>query len=553
MKSPIRSLAWLSILSLTLLSCTTQTKNPSPIAKHVIVIGIDGMSPDGITHADTPHMNNMMANGSYSMHARSVMPSSSGANWGSMIMGAGPEQHGIVSNDWTTKRFELHPTVIRNKNLFPTVFAVIRDQRPDAEIGAILDWNPISNFIEEDVTNYMELPENEDETTKYAVDYITEKTPDFTFIHIDHVDAAGHGQGHGSPEYYAAVAKADSLIGEIIKATEEAGIAEETIIIISSDHGGVGFGHGGNSPAEMEIPFMVYGKGVEKGHVLNFPINTYDNPATALFALGLEIPYEWIGRPAKGAFTGYDDPELMYKLNQLVSAPIILPKGEGGSNPPGGLFVGETAELRIRNSQSRGEIRYTLDGSVPKKASPLYQDPIPITENIIVTAAIFEGDNIISEIAYGYFRVVPEEADYGLSFSLYELPEDAVTLPDFSALTPVRNGEVREISTNNLPLTRESYVGAVLKGSINIPEDGEYLFSLSSDDGSKLYINDELVVNNDGDHGVITKNGSKDLEEGRHKLRVEWFNGGGGYWLGAYIEGPGLARQIIPPSMLTHP
>lgn len=528
--------------------CSQTTKFPG--AKHVIVIGIDGMSPDGIYHAETPVMDQMMKEGSYTMHARAVMPSSSGANWGSMIMGAGPEQHGIISNDWRTDNYELYPTVVRNKNLFPTVFAVIHDQRPDAEIGAVLDWNPISNFIEEEVTDYLALPDDEDETARLAQEYIKSKKPDFTFIHIDHVDAAGHGKGHGSPAYYRAITKADSLIGQIVKATEEAGISEETVFIVSSDHGGIGYGHGGNSPAEMEIPFIVSGKNVKPGHLLNQPVNTYDNPATALFALKINQPYEWIGRPVTAAFVGNADPKLMYSHNKLLPSPKIFPEGEGGSNPPGGLFIGENPELQIKTTAQEGLLRYTLDGSQPTAKSPVFEGPVTIRQNRIVQAALFQSGDRISQISHGYFRILPEAGDHGLDYSLFEVAEESEFLPNFNQLKPVENGRSLEISTNNLPLPRQDFVAAVFEGVIDIPMSGEYRFYLSSDDGSKLYINGKLVVDNDGDHGVLTKGGTVPLEKGQQTIRVEWFNGGGGYWLGAFIEGPELPRQIIPPSML---
>ena len=46
---------------------------------HVIIIGVDGLSPDGVIHAATPTLDDMMANGSWSLHARGVLPTTSGA------------------------------------------------------------------------------------------------------------------------------------------------------------------------------------------------------------------------------------------------------------------------------------------------------------------------------------------------------------------------------------------------------------------------------------------------------------------------------------------
>lgn len=517
-------------------------------AAHVVVIGIDGLSPDGIRTAHTPVMDRMIQGGAYSLHARAVMPTNSGPNWGSMIMGSPPEQHGILVNDWARDNFLLPPVVTRNENLYPTLFAVIRDQMPEAEIGAILDWNPIIRFIEEDVLSFEALPSNEDETTRITVQYLSERKPDVTFVHIDHVDGAGHRYGHGSLEYYLSIEKADSLIGEIVKAVEEAGMIDETVFILSSDHGGVGYGHGGNTLAEMEIPFLVYGKGVKPNHPLRFPINVYDVAVTAVYALGLEIPYEWTGRPAKAAFEWNEDPVLHYTLNHLDPAPVILPEGIGFAQS-GGLFIGEPALMEIKHPSERGEIRFTMDGTMPSGTSELYNAPIELRENVTVQARLFEGERPVSDVSRGYFRFIDNPDGQGLHYRTY-LADGIRMLADFEFETPVSDGMALEVSSEQVEMPRRNDVAVLFEGFIEIPRMGRYLFYLSSDDGSRLFINGNEIVNNDGDHGVITKSGAVILTENRHHIRVEWFNAGGGYWLEAMIEGPGLPRQVIPASWL---
>ena len=96
----------------SLWSCFSQNKNELPKIKHVVVIGFDGLSPDGIEKANTPNFDKLIKEGASTMHARSVLPSSSSSNWASMIMGAGPEQHGITSNDWEKSNFVL-PVVVQ--------------------------------------------------------------------------------------------------------------------------------------------------------------------------------------------------------------------------------------------------------------------------------------------------------------------------------------------------------------------------------------------------------------------------------------------------------
>ena len=142
-------------------------------------------------------------------------------------------------------------------------------------------------------------------------------------------------------------------------------------------------------------------------------------------------------------------------------------------------------------------------------------------------------------------------ASRGVTYSVYLLPESPVRLPDFSRLTPVASGKAHEITLDGLALPREDAVAVVFEGFIQIDTAGEYGFSTASDDGSKLYIDGKTVVDNDGDHGVLTAAGTIRLEPGKHAIRVEWFNGGGGAWLGAYFEGPGVPRQFIDPNRLT--
>jgi len=66
--------------------------------EHVLIIGCDGFGSISFTPTNTPVLHQLMRSGSYTLHARGVMPTSSSPNWASMIMGAGPEQHGVTSN-----------------------------------------------------------------------------------------------------------------------------------------------------------------------------------------------------------------------------------------------------------------------------------------------------------------------------------------------------------------------------------------------------------------------------------------------------------------------
>jgi hypothetical protein len=540
-----RQLAGITLLLLLLACNQNGSESQAPRAKHVIVIGIDGLSPDGIRKAPTPYLDSLIKEGSYTFHARSVLPSSSSTNWASMIMGAGPEQHGITSNGWEPDDHVLPAVVSGPEVMFPTIFSVFREQRPEAEIGAIYNWGGFGRLIEKSAVNLALAVADEYATADSAAAYIKRKKPHLTFVHFDHVDHAGHDIGHGSEAYYASVARADSLIGQIVQAAREAGLLGQTVFIISSDHGGIGKGHGGETLEEVEIPFIVVGKGVKQGQQIKHPVYQYDNAATVAFVLGLEQPYAWIGKPVKSAFEGYPAPTSKWQRERL-SSPAILPVLDA-EGPAGGLFVDEDPLVEMKPSEIGHIIRFTLDGSEPTAASPVYQSPFVLQQSTVVKAKSFLEDRE-SLSTPAFFRRVSSKGTNGLTYRYYE-GEGWDRLPDFSRLKSVEQGSAREFRIGSLA-RRANQFALVFEGQLKVEEPGEYTFYTQSDDGSKLFVNGREVVNNDGDHGTVERRGKITLTQGLHPIQVHYFNGGGAGWLDVYYRGPGIPKQIIPGERL---
>jgi predicted AlkP superfamily pyrophosphatase or phosphodiesterase len=271
--------------------------------KHMVVIGVDGLSPDGVIKANAPNLKRLCQQGAWTFRARGVMPTSSSPNWASMIMGAGPEQHGVTSNDWQPDKFDIAPVVKGPGGIFPTIFSVLREQKPRAVVGVFHDWGDYGRLFERSMVDVIENPKGPTNTVQRAVEFIKSRRPTFTFIHLDHVDHAGHEIGHGTPAYYESVAVADKLIGEVISAIATAGMKESTLLLVTADHGGKAKGHGGATMEEIEIPWIITGPGIRAGHEIKSPVNTYDTAATIAFAFGLQAPEAWIARPVTEAFT----------------------------------------------------------------------------------------------------------------------------------------------------------------------------------------------------------------------------------------------------------
>lgn len=271
-----------------------------PKAKHVVWIGLDGWGAYSVEKADMPVTKQFMKDGSYTLKKRSVLPSSSAVNWASMFMGAGPELHGYT--EWGSKTPELPSRELNKHGIFPTVFQLLRDAQPDAEIGCVYDWDGIKYLVDTLSMNYHaqgpDYNKQPEALCEMACKYIADKKPTMTLIVFDNPDHVGHADGHDTPAYYANIKQLDSYIGRIVDAVKKAGIYDDTIFIITADHGGIEKGHGGKTMMEMETPFIIAGKNIKKGYCFDdISMMQFDCASTVAEIFNLKQPQVWIGRP----------------------------------------------------------------------------------------------------------------------------------------------------------------------------------------------------------------------------------------------------------------
>jgi predicted AlkP superfamily pyrophosphatase or phosphodiesterase len=276
----------------------------APRAEHLVIIGIDGLGAYGLQgSAKLPNIERLRQAGAYTYHARGVMPTSSSPNWASMIMGAGPELHGVTSNAWQPDQFDIPPAVTGPEGIFPTIFGLLRAQRPASKIAFFTEWKDFPRLLERKAINELYVGESAEDTAEHAAATILKSKPSLVFVQFDHVDHAGHKFGHETPEYFAAVEKADALIGQIVDALKKAGIHDRTVVLVTADHGGTGKKHGDPVLRQIEIPWIIAGPGIARGKQIQSPLATYDTAATAAYILGLQPPRAWTGRPVLEAFT----------------------------------------------------------------------------------------------------------------------------------------------------------------------------------------------------------------------------------------------------------
>jgi alpha-L-fucosidase len=180
------------------------------------------------------------------------------------------------------------------------------------------------------------------------------------------------------------------------------------------------------------------------------------------------------------------------------------------------------------------EVRYTTDGTDPGAASAVAQGPIRISEPGTVKARAFRAGTAVSGVAAASFRQVePRAASVvpgslpGLACERFEGDWSAV--PDLSGAVS-RGGWIAPAVAlpGTPPRNPGERVALRFTGFVEVNRDDVYVFELESDDGSRLAIDGEVVVDNDGLHVAQAKRGRIALAAGAHPIEVVWFNRTGG-------------------------
>lgn len=515
-------------LCLLILSCSAGQKQKHR-AKHVILIGLDAMSARGVQRAHTPNFNYMIENGAVSIKARCMRSTSSSQNWMSMVSGANLEMHGVTDNDWEPDNKIIEPSVKNKKGLFPTIFDDIKAQRPDAKVYMFYEWTGQDRMYDTSVADKAVTGLDYDQTINQAIDAFFQDKPEFLFVSINQTDHVGHESGHESREYLDCITHLDNIIGRLVKRLQETNMLDETVLIITADHGGLGFSHGGDSEAEREIPIIMYGGSVTKGKVLEHTNLICDIAATVGGLLGVELPQECVGKFISEAFEPKTD-----KL--YVPMPYVSPF-EG--------FFKKEAEVTITGDVEGAEIFYTLDGTIPTNQSTRYEKPFKLDHSAIVRAIVYRNGQS-GKIGEAQIRVLPEGQQPKVAYKYYENVMGK-SLPDFNTLgKPLREGFVYEFSLDELNVDDKDHFAVLFTAKLDITKAGKYNFGIISDDGSKLFIDGKLVIDNDGSHSPDIKKGFAELTKGVHNIKVEYFDDYMGQKLELYYSFGDLPLQILP-------
>ena len=258
----------------------------------VLFIGLDGVRPDALLAADTPYLDKLAKTGASSYDARTCAMTVSGPSWSSMLTGAWPERHGVVDNDFGGNRIPAHPPI----------FAHLEEQEEDFWTASVVHWEPIHTWLGK-YADQSWARETDEAVTERATEMLAGDDLDLLFLQYDGVDHAGHTYGFDpeKQEYLDAIEEMDKQVGWLFEmlGSRPGFDSEDWLILVSTDHGGSGTGHGENTPEHRTIFVIANGTGFPAGTTMR-KVQVVDLMPTAMRHLGVEPIAPVDGTPLQG-------------------------------------------------------------------------------------------------------------------------------------------------------------------------------------------------------------------------------------------------------------
>ena len=229
-----------------------------------------------------------------------------------------------------------------------------------------------------------------------------------------------------------------------------------------------------------------------------------------------------------------------------LPAPRVYPKTS--------YFFNDAVEIDANSSSPQAQIHYTTDGSTPTAASPKANGTLKIKQACTVKIVAIAPGLKPSAVSTATVKAalpaakVDSAQSPGLTCDYYEGKWKAI--PDFTSIKMKHSSVTKTVQ---FPEQRAAdHFALRFTGYITIPADGQYTFYTNSDDGSQLFIDGELVVDNDGLHGAIERKGTIGLHAGTHTFEVRYLEAWGGESLTASWSFDGQEKTTIPASVFSH-
>lgn len=284
----------IAIISLSLTFTQAQDEPipaPPEAITHLIVISVDGLRPDAIPLAEMPNLQALAERGAFSWTAQTVDPPGTLPAHTSMLTGTTPDQHQV---DWNATNPGCPPVE-------PATF-LLRAAEAGYQTAVVAGKEKFCHLVQSDAIDFTFARAGDGSVVDRALELL-EDGYDVMFLHLPNADYFGHLFGWMSETYLYELGNTDRQIGRVLTALDDLALTDETLVIVTSDHGGIELNHGIVIPETMTIPWIITGAGVmARTDLSDSDVSIMDTAATALWALRLPLPDGLAGVPVYAAF-----------------------------------------------------------------------------------------------------------------------------------------------------------------------------------------------------------------------------------------------------------
>ncbi len=267
---------------------------------------------------------------------------------------------------------------------------------------------------------------------------------------------------------------------------------------------------------------------------------------------------------------------VSYFDNNLTNGTAYFYKIRAINNDGGSDYSNEASTTTVADNQAPSAPQNLIAANSTRSSIRVQWDPA--TDNVgVVEYQVFMDGNLVGTTANTHFtaegliaktshtfyvlakdaagnisspsnQITAASINSGLFYTYYHVTGIKTVLDIESKATFIKSGHLNNFSLS--PKERNDGIAFIYEGNITIPTSGQYTFYLSSDDGSRLYIDGQEIINHDGDHGCTEKSSNVTLAAGTYPIKVMFYEAGGGECLNVRWQGPGISKALIPDSAL---
>lgn len=264
--------------------------------------------------------------------------------------------------------------------------------------------------------------------------------------------------------------------------------------------------------------------------------------------------------PEKKNFKNFNEIRVPQHLGWLDQTPTFYRVPEAIGVKDTTYLVNDSLVFDVKPSVKGAKVYYTIDGYQPDETTNLYTNPFSVNvpkgeerpvkfkvftpsgkQSITTTTMLVNRDTLAADTA----QLIRNQG----SLKYYYIPGKFNNALEIDTNKATQVGLASQISFSKVPRRAREY-GIVFTGFIKVNENANFEFSLNSDDGSRLYIDNQLIIDNDGKHARYEKSSGVTLKAGLHKIKVLYFDDGPGSTLQVSVKGTDGKKIEIPSVML---